>query len=146
MVSQFGSYPHNSLSAVQISKKFAKKGVNYFNRSSSILWLFSDSIEMTNPRKAGSLFLVVIFGVILTPSAMTSSDPYHVQEFIKNFQNFWLTLENMFKTNDFNHSNDISENYEIIDGARYKVIFDLKLNVTNPDGGRYLIPGANEII
>lgn len=146
MVSYFESYQQNSLSAIRIKKNLVNKGTDYFKRSSSIAWLFSDSIEMTNSRKVGCLLLVVIFGVILSPSAMSASDPYHLQEYIKKFQDFWLSLENMFTTNDFNHSNDFSDDYELIDGTRYKVLLNLEIDIKNPDGGRHIIPGFNEII
>ena len=77
---------------------------------------------------------------------MSPSDPYHLQEYIKKFQDFWLSLENMFTTNDFNQSNDISDDYEMIDGTRYKVLLNLELDIKNPDGGRHIIPGFNEVI
>ena len=146
MVSYFESYQQNSLPTIRIKKNLVNKGTDYFKRSSSISWLFSDSIEMTNSRKVGCLFLVMIFGVILSPSAMSSSDPYHLQEYIKKFQDFWLSLENMFTTNDFNPSNDFSDDYELIDGTRYKVLLNLEIDIKNPDGGRHIIPGFNEII
>ena len=101
---------------------------------------------MTNSRKVGFLLFVVIMGVILSPSALSSSDPYRLQEYIKNFQNFLLSFENMLKTNDSTHSDVNSDDYKIIDGVRYKVLLNLKLNFTNPDGGSYIIPGVDEII
>lgn len=145
MVSFIESSQQNSQPRISI-KKLVNKGTNYFERSSTISWLFSDSIEMTNPRKVGFLLFVVIIGVILSPSALSSSDPFHVQESIKNFQNFWLSFENVFKTNDSHYSSIISDDYEVIDSARHKVVLNLKLNITNPDGGSYIIPGVNEII
>lgn len=133
------------LSAIHVKHNFVDKKANYFKTPSSISWLFSDSIEMTNPRKAGFLSLVVIFSLILSPSALSPSDPYHLQEYVKNFQKFWLSFENAFKANDFSHSDAVSD-YEIIDGTRYKVLLNLKLNFKNPDGGSYILPGINEII
>jgi len=114
--------------------------------SSFIFWLFSDSISMTNSQKIGYLFLVLIFVVILNPIASSPSDPYHLQESSEKLQNFLIFLENMFNASGLNHSDDISFNYEIIDGIKYRVFFNEKLDARNPDGGRYLMPGINEII
>jgi len=114
--------------------------------SSFISWLFSDSISLTNSQKIGYLFMVLVFVVILSPIASSPSDPYHLQESSEKLQNFLLFLENMFNAYGLNHSGDISYNYEIIDGIKYRVLFNEKLDAKNPDGGRYLIPGVNDII
>jgi len=114
--------------------------------SSFIFWLFSDSISLTNSQKLGYLFLVLIFVVILSPIASSPSDPYHLQESSEKLQNFLLFLENMFNAYGLNHSDDVSYNYEIIDGIKYRVLFSEKLEAKNPDGGRHLIPGVNDII
>ena len=114
--------------------------------SSFIFWLFSDSISMTNSQKIGYLFMVLIFVVILSPIALSPSDPYHLQESSEKLQKFLLFLGNMFNAYGLNHSDDISYNYEIIDGIKYRVLFSEKLEAKNPDGGRHLIPGVNDII
>ncbi len=114
--------------------------------SSFIFWLFSDSISLTNSQKLGYLFMVLIFVVILSPIALSPSDPYHLQESSEKLQNFLLFLGNMFNGYGLNHSDDVSYNYEIIDGIKYRVLFSEKLEAKNPDGGRNLIPGVNDII
>jgi hypothetical protein len=114
--------------------------------SSFIFWLFSDSISLTNSQKLGYLFMGLIFVVILSPIALSPSDPYHLQESSEKLQNFLLFLENMFNAYGLNHSDDVSYNYEIIDGIKYRVLFSEKLEAKNPDGGRHLIPGVNDII
>ncbi len=114
--------------------------------SSFIFWLFSDSILLTNSQKIGYLFLILIFVVIISPMALSPSDPYHLKESSEKLQNFWLFLENMFNAYGLNHSNDVSYNYEIIDGIKYRVLFNEKLDVKSPDAGMHLMPGVNEII
>ena len=52
----------------------------------------------------------------------------------------------MFNAYGLNQSDDISYNYEIIDGIKYIVLFKGKLDIINPDGGRYLMPGISDII
>jgi len=113
---------------------------------SLISWLFSDSISMTYPQKAGFLFLVLIFVVIISPIAASPSDPYHLHEYSIEIQNSLLFLEKMFNAYGLNNSDDSSYNYEIIDGIKYRVLFSGKLDAKNPDGGRHLIPGFNDII
>jgi hypothetical protein len=88
----------------------------------------------------------LIFAVILSPIALSPSDPYHLQESSERLQNFWIFFENMFNVYGLNQSDDISYNYEIIDGIKYRILFEGKLDITNPDGGRYLMPGINDII
>lgn len=114
--------------------------------SSFIFWLFSDSISLTNSQKLGYLFMVLIFVVILSPIASSPADPYHLKESSERLQNFLLFLENMFNAYGLNPSDDISYNYEVIDGIKYRVLFNEKLDAKNPDGGRHLIPSVNDII
>ena len=119
---------------------------NHKQISSFILWLFSDSISMTNSQKIGYFFTVLIFVVILSPIASNPSDPYHLQEYSKKLQNFLLFLENMFNVYGLNYSDDPSYEYEIDDGIKYRVLFKGNFEAKHPDGGRYLIPGVNNII
>jgi hypothetical protein len=114
--------------------------------SSFIFWLFSDSISITNSQKIGFLFTVLIFAVILSPIALSPSDPYHLQESSEKLHHFLLFLENMFNANGPNYSEDISYDYEVIDEIKYRVFFSGKLDAKNPDGGRYLMPGINDVI
>jgi hypothetical protein len=107
-----------------------------------VFWLFSDSISMTNSQKIGSLFLVFIFIVILSPVALSPSDPYHLQEFLEKHQNLLLFLEAIFNSNDLNPSIE----YVVIDGIKYRVLFDGEFNIKNLGGEKYLIPGVNDII
>ena len=114
--------------------------------SSFIFWLFSDSISITNSQKIGFLFTVLTFVVILSPIASAPSDPYHLQDFSEKLHHFLLFFEDMFNVNGHNYSDDLSYDYEVIDGVQYRVLFSGKLDAKNPDGGRYLMPGINDII
>ena len=138
----------NSLDQKMRKKSSIIKNIEKNNKqiSSFISWLFSDSILLTNSQKIGYLFTMLIFAVILSPIALSPSDPYHLQESSEQLQNFWLILENMFNAYGQNQSDDISYNYEIIDGIKYIVLFKGKLDIINPDGGRYLMPGISDII
>ena len=138
----------NSLDQRRVDDSTILKNIKKNNQqiSSFIFWLFSDSISITNSQKIGFLFTVLIFAVILSPIALSPSDPYHLQESSEKLGHLLLFLENMFDAQGLTHPDDLSYDYDVIDEIKYRVLFSGKLDAKNPDGGRYLMPGFNDII
>ena len=68
---------------------------------------------MTTSDKVGLLFTIIAFGVILTPIAMSDSDPYHLKGILEEVKDNVPLIDNLDKSQD---------------GSQYRIIAHLKLS------------------
>ncbi len=63
-------------------------------------YLVSSSSPMTTTDKAGLMFTIIAFGVILTPIAMSDSDPYHLKGILEELKDSVPLIDNLDKNQD----------------------------------------------
>ena len=76
-------------------------------------YLVSSSNPMTTADKIGLMFTIIALGVILTPIALSDSDPYHLKGIVENVKESVPLLDNLDKNQD---------------ESKYKIIAHLKLS------------------
>jgi hypothetical protein len=76
-------------------------------------YLFSSSNPMSTADKVGLMFTIIAFGVILTPIAMSDSDPYHLKRILEEVKDNVPLMDNLDKNQD---------------GSQYRIISHLKLS------------------
>jgi len=76
-------------------------------------YLFSSSNPMTTADKIGLMFTIIAFGVMLTPIAMSDSDPYHLKGILEEIKDSITLIDNLDKNQD---------------ESQYRVIAHLKLS------------------
>ncbi len=75
-------------------------------------YLFSSSNPMTTADKIGLMLTIIAFGVMLTPIAMSDSDPYHLKGILEEVKDSVPLIDNLDKKQD---------------EYQYKIIAHLKL-------------------
>ena len=60
-------------------------------------YLFSSSNPMTTADKVGLMLTIIAFGVMLTPIAMSDSDPYHLKGILEEVKDSVPLLDNLDK-------------------------------------------------
>ncbi len=60
-------------------------------------YLFSSSNPMTTADKIGLMLTIIAFGVMLTPIAMSDSDPYHLKGILEEVKDSVPLLDNLDK-------------------------------------------------
>ena len=78
-----------------------------------VTYLFSSSKPMSAADKVGLTLTIIAFGFILTPIAMSDSDPYHLKGILEEVKDNVLSIDN------FDNNQDKSE---------YRIIAHLKLS------------------
>ena len=63
-------------------------------------YLFSSSNPMTTADKIGLMLTIIAFGVMLTPIAMSDSDPYHLKGILEEVKDSVPLLDNLDKKQD----------------------------------------------
>jgi len=63
-------------------------------------YLVSSSSPMTTTDKVGLMFTIIAFGVILTPIAMSDSDPYHLKGILEELKDSVPLIDNLDKNQD----------------------------------------------
>ncbi len=63
-------------------------------------YLFSSSNPMTTADKIGLMLTIIAFGVMLTPIAMSDSDPYHLKGILEEVKNSVPLIDNLDKKQD----------------------------------------------
>ena len=86
-----------------------------------VTYLFSSSKPMTSGEKVGLIFTVLALGVIITPIALSDSDPYHLKGILEEVK------DSVPLVNDLDKNQDES-NYRII--AHLKLSPDYHLDIT----------------
>jgi len=76
-------------------------------------YLVSSSNPMTTADKIGLMLTIIAFGVMLTPIAMSDSDPYHLKGILEEVKNSVPLLDNLDKNQD---------------ESQYRIIAHLKLS------------------
>ena len=76
-------------------------------------YLVSSSNPMTTADKIGLMLTIIALGVILTPIAMSDSDPYHLKGILEEVKNSVPLLDNLDKNQD---------------ESQYRIIAHLKLS------------------
>jgi len=76
-------------------------------------YLFSSSNPMTTADKVGLMFTIIALGVILTPIALSNSDPYHLKGILEEVKDSVPLMDNLDKNQD---------------EPRYRIIATLKLS------------------
>ena len=76
-------------------------------------YLFSSSKPMSAADKVGLTLTILAFGFILTPIALSDSDPYHLKGILEEVKDSVLSIDNLDK------------NY---DKSEYRIIAHLKLS------------------
>jgi len=76
-------------------------------------YLVSSSSPMTTADKIGLMLTIIAFGVILTPIAMSDSDPYHLKGILEEVKESILLIDNLDKNQD---------------ESQYRIIAHLKLS------------------
>lgn len=76
-------------------------------------YLVSSSNPMTTADKVGLMFTIIALGVILTPIALSDSDPYHLKGIVENVKESVPLLDNLDKNQD---------------ESKYRIIAHLKLS------------------
>ena len=75
-------------------------------------YLFSSSNPMTTADKIGLMLTIIALAVILTPIAMSDSDPYHLKGILEEVKNSVPLIDNLDKNQD---------------ESQYRIIAHLKL-------------------
>jgi len=75
-------------------------------------YLFSSSGPMTTADKIGLMLTIIAFGVMLTPIAMSDSDPYHLKGILEEIKDSVPLIDNLDKKQD---------------ESQYRIIVHLKL-------------------
>jgi hypothetical protein len=76
-------------------------------------YLVSSSNPMTTADKIGLMLTIIAFGVMLTPIAMSDSDPYHLKGILEEVKDSVPLLDNLDKNQD---------------KSQYRIIAHLKLS------------------
>ncbi len=76
-------------------------------------YLVSSPNPMTTADKVGLMLTIIAFGVILTPIALSNSDPYHLKGILEEIKNNVPLMDNLDKNQD---------------EPRYRIIAHLKLS------------------
>lgn len=76
-------------------------------------YLFSSSTPMSSADKVGLILTIFAFGIILTPIALSDSDPYHLKGILEEVKDSVLSIDN-FEQNQ--------------DQSKYRIIAHLKLS------------------
>jgi hypothetical protein len=76
-------------------------------------YLVSSSNPMTTADKIGLMLTIIAFGVMLTPIAMSDSDPYHLKGILEEVKESVPLLDNLYKNQD---------------ESQYRIIAHLKLS------------------
>lgn len=76
-------------------------------------YLVSSSNPMTTADKVGLMFTIIALGVILTPIALSDSDPYHLKGILEEVKDNVPLMDNLDKSQD---------------GSQYRIIAHLKLS------------------
>jgi len=76
-------------------------------------YLVSSSNPMTTADKIGLMITIIAMGVILTPIAMSDSDPYHIKGILEEVKNSVTLIDNLNKNQD---------------ESQYRIIAHLKLS------------------
>jgi hypothetical protein len=76
-------------------------------------YLFSSSNPMTTADKVGLMFTIIALGAILTPIALSNSDPYHLKGILEEVKDSVPLMDNLDKNQD---------------EPRYRIIATLKLS------------------
>ena len=76
-------------------------------------YLVSSPNPMTTADKVGLMFTIIAFGVILTPIALSDSDPYHLKGILEEIKNNVPLMDNLDKNQD---------------KSRYTIIAHLKIS------------------
>jgi len=76
-------------------------------------YLFSSSNPMTTADKIGLMLTIIAFGVMLTPIAMSDSDPYHLKGILEEIKDSITLIDNLDKNQD---------------ESQYRIIAHLKLS------------------
>ncbi len=63
-------------------------------------YLVSSSSPMTTTDKVGLMLTIIAFGVILTPIAMSDSDPYHLKGILEELKDSVPLIDNLDKNQD----------------------------------------------
>ena len=63
-------------------------------------YLFSSSNPMTTADKIGLMLTIIAFGVMLTPIAMSDSDPYHLKGILEEVKDSIPLIDNLDKKQD----------------------------------------------
>lgn len=63
-------------------------------------YLFSSSNPMTTADKIGLMLTIIAFGVMLTPIAMSDSDPYHLKGILEEVKDSVPLIDNLDKKQD----------------------------------------------
>jgi len=84
-------------------------------------YLFSSPNPMTTADKVGLMLTIIAFGVMLTPIAMSDSDPYHLKGILEEVKDSVPLLDNLDKNKD-------ESQYRII--AHLKLSSDFHLDAT----------------
>jgi hypothetical protein len=84
-----------------------------FEFGKMVTYLFSSSNPMSTADKVGLMFTIIAFGVILTPIAMSDSDPYHLKRILEEVKDNVPLMDNLDKNQD---------------GSQYRIIAHLKLS------------------
>ncbi len=71
-----------------------------FEFGKMVTYLFSSSNPMSTADKVGLMFTIIAFGVILTPIAMSDSDPYHIKGILKEVKDNFPLMDNLDKNQD----------------------------------------------
>ena len=76
-------------------------------------YLVTSPNPMTTADKVGLMLTIIAFGVILTPIALSNSDPYHLKGILEEIKNNVPLMDNLDKNQD---------------ESQYKIIVYLKLS------------------
>jgi len=76
-------------------------------------YLVSSSNPMTTADKVGLMFTIIAMGVILTPIALSDSDPYHLKGILEEVKDSVPLIDNLDKNQD---------------ESQYRIIAQLKLS------------------
>ena len=76
-------------------------------------YLVTSPNPVTIADKVGLMFTIIAFGVILTPIALSDSDPYHLKGILEEVKDSIPLMDNLEKNQD---------------GSQYRIIAHLKLS------------------
>ncbi len=65
-----------------------------------VTYLFSSPNPMTTADKVGLMFTIIAMGVILTPIALSDSDPYHLKGILEEVKDSVPLIDNLDKNQD----------------------------------------------
>ena len=93
--------------------------------------LFSSSSPMTTTDKVGLVFTIIVFSVILTPIALSDTDPYHLKWILEEIKDSVPLIDNSFGERQYTAIIHLKSSSESHLDTTEKVILGKYSTITN---------------